>query len=54
LIIFFENRSSNTANNAPHGTFYYTPVEEMTKFYEKELNRIRREFQAELKKSKTD
>ncbi len=52
---YFENCNVHNSNtgNSPYSSFTFNSIEEITKFFEKEFNRVRREFQAELKKAKS-
>lgn len=52
---YYENcnvQHSNTGNS-PYSTFHFNSLGDVIKYFEKELSRVRREFQAELKKTKT-
>lgn len=52
---YYENCSVQHSNtgNSPYSTFHFNSIGEVIKYFEKELHRVRREFQAELKKSNT-
>lgn len=47
---FYDESGKNSVINSPSGTQNIYPIEETIKFFEKELERTRREFRKELEK----